>query len=41
MDQPAEQTSQAVFCPSNTMIEAETKGDNIMVDMDEEGNAYL
>lgn len=41
MEAPAAHTTSTVFCPSTNVVEADQPGDSIIVDMDEEGNAYL
>lgn len=40
-DQPVASNTNTVFCPSSSVIEANAPGESVIVDMDEEGNAYL
>jgi hypothetical protein len=33
--------TRTVFCPNSAIIEPESPGESVLVDIDEEGNAYL
>jgi hypothetical protein len=38
---PVATNTNTVFCPSSSIIEADTPGESVLVDLDEDGNAYL
>lgn len=40
-DQPVAANTRTVFCPQSSVIEADTPGESVLVDIDSEGNAYL